>query len=68
MRPINNWYYGGGVKQRTNLAQDGEGQFTIEKEKVKKTMANSALTAHIISETTKDKSTLTYVNNSTLLS
>ncbi len=38
-------------------------QFTIEKVKVKKLMANAALTAHILFETMRDKSTVTYVNN-----
>ncbi len=52
-------------KQRTNCAQDGESQFTIEKVKVKKKqlMAIAALTAHILSETTRDKFTLTYADN-----
>ncbi len=42
-------------------------QFTIEKVKVKKKkklMANAALMAHILSETTRDESTLTYADNS----
>ncbi len=38
-------------------------QFTIEKVKVKKLMANAALMAHILSETTRDESILTYADN-----
>ncbi len=40
-------------------------QFTIEKVKVKKQQltANAALTAHVLSETTRDESTLTYADN-----
>ncbi len=48
-------------KQRPNFAQDGE-RHSLEKVKVKKTTANVALTAHILSETMRDKSTPTYVN------
>ncbi len=53
-------------KQRANFAQDGESQFTIEKVKVKnkkKLMATAALMAHILSETTREESTLTYADN-----
>ncbi len=53
-------------KQRANFAQDGERQFTIEKVKVKKLIANAALTAHILSEPTRDESTLTYADNGTI--
>ncbi len=67
MWSINKWYYGEGSsnssKQHANLTQEGEGQFTIEKVKVKKLTANAALTAHILSETTRDESTLTYADN-----
>ncbi len=38
-------------------------QFTIEKVKVKKLTANAALMAHILSETTRDESILTYADN-----
>ncbi len=40
-------------------------QFTIEKVKVKKKKltANAALMAHILSETTREESTLTYADN-----
>ncbi len=38
-------------------------QFTIEKVKVKKLTANAALTAHILSKTMRDESTLTYADN-----
>ncbi len=37
MWPVNNLYYGGGVKQHVNFAQDGERQFSIEIVKVKQT-------------------------------
>ncbi len=50
-------------KQRANFAQDGERQFTRESESKKKLTANAALTAHILSETTRDQSTLTYADN-----
>ncbi len=43
--------------------QDGEHYFTEENVKVKKLTANAALTAHILSETTRDESTLTYADN-----
>ncbi len=38
-------------------------QFSIEKVKVEKLMANAALMAHILSETTRNESTLTYTDN-----
>ncbi len=38
-------------------------QFSIEKVKVEKMMANNILMAHILSETTRDESTLTYTDN-----
>ncbi len=38
-------------------------KFTIENVKLKKLTGNAALTAHILSETTRDESTLTYADN-----
>ncbi len=38
-------------------------KFTTENVKVKKLTGNAALTAHILSETTRDESTLTYADN-----
>ncbi len=38
-------------------------QFTKKKVNVKKLMANTALTAHIFSQTMRDESTLTYADN-----
>ncbi len=63
MWPINNWYHGGGVKQVT-LAQDRERQLIHYREsESKKLTANAAFAAHILSETTRDESTLTYADN-----
>ncbi len=55
-------------KQRANFVQDGDGQSTIEKVKVKKLTVNAALAAHILSETTRDQSTLTCADNGIQLS
>ncbi len=51
------------TKQRANCVQDGERSFTIENVIVNKLPANAALTAHILSETTRDESTPTYADN-----
>ncbi len=63
MWPINNWYYGGGIKQLNQATlqtlQDGEHYFTIENVKVK----NWQVMLHILSETTRDESTLAYADN-----
>ncbi len=55
----------GDVSSNSSFAQDGEGQSIHYREsESKKTLtANAALTAHILSETTRDESTLTYADN-----
>ncbi len=55
-------------KQCANFAQDGDGQSTIENVKVQKLTVNAALAAHILSETTRDQSTLTCGDNGIQLS
>ncbi len=50
-------------KHCAKFEQDSEGKFIIVKMKVKNLTVKAALTAHIISETTRDEYTLTLADN-----